>query len=36
MLSPINRRRFPQGWQVVKKSILSGLHHEYDLKKVAA
>ena len=36
MLSPINRHRFPQGWQVVKKSILSGLHHEYDLKKVAA
>jgi transposase InsO family protein len=34
--SKTNRHRIPQGWQVVKKSILSGLHHEYELKKVAA
>jgi putative transposase len=35
-LSPINRHQIPQGWRVVKKSILGGLHHEYELKKVAA
>src|SRR5580765_5275428 len=30
--SPINRYQIPQGWRVVKKSILGGLHHEYELK----
>jgi putative transposase len=35
-LSPINRHQVPQGWKVTKRSILSGLHHEYELKKVAA
>ena len=33
---PINRHQIPQGWRVMKKSILGGLHHEYELKKVAA
>jgi putative transposase len=36
MLYPINRHQIPQGWQVVKKSILRGLHHEYELKKMVA
>jgi putative transposase len=31
-----SRHHIPEGWRVVKKSILSGLHHEYELRKVAA
>jgi hypothetical protein len=36
MFCPIKRHQIPHGRQVMKKSILSGLHHEYELKKVAA
>ena len=28
-LSPIHRHQIPNGWQVMKKSILSGLHHYF-------
>jgi putative transposase len=31
-----NRHQIPQGWRVMKKSILHGLHHEYRLEKAAA
>jgi putative transposase len=34
-LSSVNRHQIPQGWRVAKKSILSGLHHEYKLKRAA-
>jgi putative transposase len=36
MLSSLNRHQIPKGWRVGKKSILSGLHHEYNLKNLAA
>jgi transposase InsO family protein len=36
VVSWTNRHQIPQGWRVMKKSILGGLHHEYELKKVAA
>jgi len=31
-----HRHQFPQGWRVVTKSVLGGLHHEYRLEKIAA
>src|SRR5499427_7132750 len=31
-----HRHRLPIGYQVVKRSVLGGLHHEYGLKKEAA
>lgn len=34
--SQIDRHEIPRGWRVMKKSILSGLHHEYRLEKAAA
>jgi putative transposase len=30
------RHRLPQGYQVRRKAVLGGLHHEYWLEKVAA
>jgi putative transposase len=30
------RHRIPTGYQVRAKSILGGLHHEYQLEKIAA
>lgn len=36
VVSRTHRHQIPEGWQVVKKSILSGLHHEYQFKRVAA
>jgi putative transposase len=35
-LSQTNRHQLPPGWQVVTKSVLGGLHHEYRLEKAAA
>jgi putative transposase len=31
-----HRHQLPQGWRVVTKSVLGGLHHEYRLEKIAA
>ena len=36
VLSRTNRHQLPTGWQVVTKSVLGGLHHEYRFEKVAA
>jgi putative transposase len=36
VMSRTNRHQLPQGWKVVSKSVLGGLHHEYRLEKVAA
>lgn len=36
LLSRNNRHQIPQGWKVVSKSVLGGLHHEYHLEKAAA
>jgi putative transposase len=30
-----NRHQLPQGWRIVTKSVLGGLHHEYRLRKAA-
>jgi putative transposase len=34
--SQASRHQLPQGWRVLTKSILGGLHHEYRLEKAAA
>lgn len=31
----VHRHRLPDGYRVVKKPILGGLHHEYGLKEAA-
>jgi len=31
-----NRHQLPQGWRIVTKSVLAGLHHEYLLERAAA
>ncbi len=31
-----SRHQLPQGWRIVAKSVLGGLHHEYRLEKTAA